>query len=479
MTVSERTAVSTKAIASELIHGLTQIVGEAYIIVDEERKREYGSDKTEDYFFMPDLVVKPGTVEEISAILKLCNNHRIPVTPRGAGTGLAGAALPTHAGVVLSMERFNKILHIDELNLQATVEPGVITEVFQNAVKEKGLFYPPDPASRGSCFLGGNLAQNSGGPKAVKYGVTRDYVLNLEVVLPNGEIIWTASNVLKNSTGYNLTQLMIGSEGTLGIITKIVFKLRGFPQKSVLMMIPFSTNEEACRAISAIFVAGITPSGMEFFEREAAAKTFDYCVQVLNSPVTTQLPEGMNAFLLVELDGNDEEVLMRDAERVMTVVEKFEAGEVLFADSAAQKEELWKIRKNISPAVNWYTLTKSDDVVVPRGNLPKLISGIKEIGKQYGFNTVCFGHLGDGNLHVNILKENISDHDWETKIPEGIGEIFKLTVSLGGTLSGEHGIGIAKKPYMPIALGETNLELMRGIKKVFDPNGILNPGKIF
>ena len=479
MTVSDRTAVSPKPLPASFIPALTAIVGEQFIMTDEERKREYGSDKTEDYFFMPDIVVKPGSVEEISAVLKLCNEHHVPVTPRGAGTGLAGAALPTHAGVVLSMERFNKILNIDELNLQATVEPGVITEVFQNTVKEKGLFYPPDPASRGSCFLGGNLAQNSGGPKAVKYGVTRDYVLNLEVVLPTGEVIWTASNVLKNSTGYNLTQLMIGSEGTLGIITKIVFKLRGFPQKSVLMMIPFSTNEEACRAISAIFVAGITPSGMEFFEREAAAKTFDYCVKVLNSPVTTQLPEGFNAFLLVELDGNDEEVLMRDAERVMTVVEKFEAGEVLFADSAAQKEELWKIRKNISPAVNWYTLTKSDDVVVPRGNLPKLISGIKEIGKQYGFNTVCFGHLGDGNLHVNILKENISDHDWETKIPEGIGEIFKLTVSLGGTLSGEHGIGIAKRPYMPIALGETNLQLMRGIKKVFDPNGILNPGKIF
>ncbi|MFZ9505007.1 MAG: FAD-binding oxidoreductase [Cyclobacteriaceae bacterium] len=479
MTVSDRTAVSPKPLPASFIPALTAIVGEQFIMTDEERKREYGSDKTEDYFFMPDIVVKPGSVEEISAVLKLCNEHRVPVTPRGAGTGLAGAALPTHAGVVLSMERFNKILNIDELNLQATVEPGVITEVFQNKVKEKGLFYPPDPASRGSCFLGGNLAQNSGGPKAVKYGVTRDYVLNLEVVLPTGEVIWTASNVLKNSTGYNLTQLMIGSEGTLGIITKIVFKLRGFPQKSVLMMIPFSTNEEACRAISAIFVAGITPSGMEFFEREAAAKTFDYCVQVLNSPVTTQLPEGFNAFLLVELDGNDEEVLMRDAERVMTVVEKFEAGEVLFADSAAQKEELWKIRKNISPAVNWYTLTKSDDVVVPRGNLPKLISGIKEIRKQYGFNTVCFGHLGDGNLPVNILKENISDHDWETKIPEGIGEIFKLTVNLGGTLSGEHGIGIAKRPYMPIALGETNLQLMRGIKKVFDPNGILNPGKIF
>ncbi len=363
--------------------------------------------------------------------------------------------------------------------MQATVEPGVITEVFQNAVKEKGLFYPPDPASKGSCFLGGNLANNSGGPKAVKYGVTRDYVLNIEVVLPTGEIIWTGANVLKNSTGYNLTQLMCGSEGTLGIITKIVFKLLGFPQKNVLLLVPFATNEEACRAVAAIFVAGISPSGVEFFEREAAVKTIDYCAKVLNSPVTTPFPEDRDAYLLCELDGNDEEVLVRDAERVMNVVEKFQAGEVLFAESSAQKEELWKIRKNISPAVRWYTLTKSNDVVVPRANLPKLITGIKEIGKRYGFNTVCFGHLGDGNLHMNILKESISEEDWENKIPEGIGEIFSLTVKLGGTLSGEHGIGLAKKPYMPLAMSEVNLNLMRGIKKVFDPNGILNPGKIF
>ncbi len=470
---------SPSTIAAKVIESFQSAIGAEFVLVDEASKEDYAHDKTEDYFFMPQVVVKPGTVEEVSALLRICNNHKIPVTPRGAGTGLSGGALPTHQGVVLSMERFNKILNIDELNLQATVEPGVITEVFQNAVKEKGLFYPPDPASKGSCFLGGNLANNSGGPKAVKYGVTRDYVINLQVVLPSGEIIWTAANVLKNSTGYNLTQLMCGSEGTLGVITKIVFKLRGYPQKNVLMMIPFSTNEEACRAIAAIFVAGITPSGMEFFEKEAAAKTFEYCEKVLNSPVTTRLTEGMNAYLLCELDGNDEEVLMRDAERVMGVVERFNSGEVLFAESTAQKEELWKIRKNISPAVNWYTLTKSDDVVVPRAQLPNLIKGIKEIGKRYGFNTVCFGHLGDGNLHVNILKENISEHDWETKIPEGIGEIFKLTVSLGGTLSGEHGIGIAKRPYMPIAMSEVNLNLMRGIKKVFDPNGILNPGKIF
>jgi glycolate oxidase len=479
MSFTKEVDVEMDLINEKILVSLKKIVGAENIVLDKDTRHEYGHDKTEDYQFMPDVVVKPETPEQVSEVLKVCNEYKIPVTPRGAGTGLSGGALPIKKGVVISMERFNKILNIDELNLQATVEPGVITEVFQNTVKEKGLFYPPDPASSGSCFLGGNLANNSGGPKAVKYGVTRDYVLNLQVVLPTGEIIWTAANVLKNSTGYNLTQLMCGSEGTLGIITKIVFKLRGYPKKNVLMMIPFSTNEEACKAIAAIYVEGITPSGMEFFEKEAAAKTFDYCEKVLNSPVTTKLVDGMNAYLLCELDGNDEEVLMRDAERVMGVAEKFESGEILFAETAAQKAELWKIRKNISPAVNWYTLTKSDDVVVPRANLPKLITGIKEIGKRYYFNTVCFGHLGDGNLHVNILKENLDEEYWNTKVNEGIGEIFKLTVSLGGTLSGEHGIGIAKRPYMALAMSEVNLNLMRGIKKVFDPNGILNPGKIF
>jgi glycolate oxidase len=245
------------------------------------------------------------------------------------------------------------------------------------------------------------------------------------------------------------------------------------------LLIPFVSNEEACKGIAEIFRAGITPSGMEFFEREGAMLTVDYCEKIYAAKVTTPFPENMLAYLLCELDGNDDEVLMRDAERVMSVVEKFQIGEVLFAESAAQIEELWKIRKNISPAIDAYSLNKSDDVVVPRASLPALVTGIKKIGKQYGFNTVCFGHLGDGNLHVNILKENLSDEDWNTKVPEGIGEIFKLTVSLGGTLSGEHGIGIAKRPYMNIAMKEANLEIMRGIKKVFDPHGILNPGKIF
>jgi glycolate oxidase len=471
--------MSFAEVTTNIISEFEAIVGTQHMVLDAEKRYDYSHDETEDYSFLPDVVLKPGTPEEISRIMKLCHQHGLPVTPRGGGTGLSGGALPVKNGVVISMERFNKILHIDELNLQATVEPGVITEVFQNAVKEKNLFYPPDPASRGSCFIGGNIAENSGGPKAVKYGVTRDYVLNLEVVLPTGEIIWTGANVLKNSTGYNLTQLMCGSEGTLGVITKIVFKLRGYPQKNVLLLIPFITNEEACKAIAAIFTAGVQPSGMEFFEREAAMKTIDYVEKIYASKVTTAFPENMDAYLLCELDGNDEEVLMRDAERVMNVVENFQAGEVLFAETNAQKEELWKIRKNISPAVNAYSLTKAEDVVVPRANLPKLITGIKEIGKRYGFNSVCFGHLGDGNLHVNVLKEQISDEDWNTKIIEGIAEIFKLTVSLGGTLSGEHGIGIAKRPYMAIAMSEVNLQLMRGIKKAFDPKGILNPGKIF
>jgi glycolate oxidase len=466
-------------VSTDIISQFEAIVGPDHVIIDQEKRYAYSHDETEDYSFLPDVVLKPHSPEEISEIMKFCNKHLIPVTPRGGGTGLSGGALPVKNGAVISMERFNRILNIDELNLQATVEPGVITEVFQNAVKEKGLFYPPDPASRGSCFIGGNVSENSGGPKAVKYGVTRDYVLNLQVVLPNGEIIWTGANVLKNSTGYNLTQLMCGSEGTLGIITKIVFKLRGLPQKSVLLLMPFITNAEACRAIAEIFRAGVQPSGMEFFEREAAMKTIDYCEKIYAAKVTTPFPENMDAYLLCELDGNDEEVLMRDAERVMTVVEAFQAGEILFAETSAQKEELWKIRKNISPAVNAYSLTKAEDVVVPRGNLPLLIDGIKEIGKRFGFNSVCFGHLGDGNLHVNVLKEQISDEDWNTKINDGIGEIFSLAVKLGGTLSGEHGIGIAKRPYMSIAMGEANLTVMRGIKKAFDPNGILNPGKIF
>lgn len=466
-------------ITADFHEQIQSIVGADNYFVDEETLKIHASDETEDHVFMPQIVVMPGTATEVADVLKLCNQHHIPVTPRGGGTGLSGGALPVKGGVVVAMKRFNKILEIDELNLQATVEPGVITEVFQDAVKEKGLFYPPDPSSKGTCFLGGNLGENAGGPKAVKYGVTRDYVLNVQVALVTGEVIWTAANVLKNSTGYNLTQLMCGSEGTLGIITKIVFKLRPYPKKDVTLLVPFTTAEEACRAISGIYIAGITPSGMEFVERDAIEITMKYVDQVLSAPVSIALPDNINAHLIIELDGNDEEVLMRDAEKVVEVLENYQTGEVYFAQSAEEKEGLWRLRRNVSPAVNAYSLTKAEDVVVPRGNLPALITAIKQIGKQYGFNSVCFGHVGDGNLHVNILKEELDDAYWNNEVNQGIEDIFKAVIKLGGTLSGEHGIGIAKRPYMHLAMHEKNLELMRGIKKVFDPNGILNPDKIF
>ncbi|MDP6908220.1 MAG: FAD-linked oxidase C-terminal domain-containing protein [Flavobacteriales bacterium] len=466
-------------ITEELQERLREIVGSDHFHVEQETLTMHASDETEDHVFMPQMVVMPNTTEEVSAILKHCNEHLIPVTPRGGGTGLSGGALPIKGGAVIAMKRFNRILKIDELNLQATAEPGVITEVFQDAVKEKGLFYPPDPSSRGTCFLGGNLGENAGGPKAVKYGVTRDYVINLEVVLPDGEIIWTAANVLKNSTGYNLTQLMIGSEGTLGIITKIVFKLRPLPKKDVTLLVPFTTSEEACRAISGIYMAGITPSGMEFMERDAIELTMKYLDEVLRTPVSIDLPNHINAHLIIELDGNDDEVLMRDAEIITEVLDNYETGEVYFANTTDEKESLWRLRMNVSPGVNSYSLTKAEDVVVPRGNLPKLVTEIKKIGKQYGFNSVCFGHAGDGNLHINIMKEDLDDAYWNKEVNEGIAEIFKAVIELGGTLSGEHGIGIAKRPYMHLAMEEKNLELMRGIKSVFDPNGILNPEKIF
>ena len=469
------------ALTPELIVAFEAIVGPAHVLTAQRAEvaatadayADYGRDHTEDLYFAPDVVLRPADADEISRIMRLCHMHCIPVTPRGAGTGLSGGALPIHHGVVLSTERLNKIVQIDERNLQATVEPGVVNEAFQNAVKEVGLFYPPDPASKGSCFLGGNLAHSSGGPKAVKYGTTRDYVLNLQVVLPTGDIIWTATNTLKNSTGYNLTQLMVGSEGTLGIITKVVFRLLPYPQQNILMLVPFRKVEQAAEAVAAVFRAGIIPSGMEFMEREAIAWSSEY----LKIPLT--LPEDILAHLLIELDGQDLDQLYKEAEQVYGVLEHYDVGEILLADNATQKDELWRIRRNIGNAVRYNSVYKEEDTVVPRAELPTLLEGVKEIGARYGFKTVCYGHAGDGNLHVNIIRGDLGDDMWNVGLRQPITEIFELCVKLGGTISGEHGIGLVQKGYIGIALPDVNLELMRGIKTVFDPNGILNPGKIF
>ena len=461
-------------ITAEQAEQFKQIVGEKYVLLDEESLNKYAHDETENLHFPPEIVLKPRTAEEISAVLKICNHYKIPVTPRGAGTGLSGGALPQLGGVLISTERMNSIIEIDERNLQVTTEPGVITEVLQNAVKEKGLFYPPDPSSRGSCFIGGNIAENSGGPKAVKYGVVKDYVLNLEIVLPTGEIIRTGANVLKNATGYNLTQLIVGSEGTLGIVTKIVLKLIPLPKYDLLMLVPFKSLEKASEAVSAIFRAGYTPSALELVEIDALKITSRF-VDSTAIPVT----DDIEAHLIIEVDGNHPDTLMIEMEAIANLLTEYEAGNIFFADDVQQKAELWKIRKRVAEAVKMDGYTIEEDTVVPRAELPALIRGVKKLGKQYGFHAVCYGHAGDGNLHIRIKKEGTSNSLDDPKMIEGLRALFQFVHSLGGTISGEHGIGLIQKEYMNIVFNDVQLRLMQQIKQVFDPNNILNAGKIF
>jgi glycolate oxidase len=444
------------------------------LFIDQENLKKYSHDETEDLSFLPNVVLKPEDTKQVSQILKYCNENKIPVTPSGARTGLSGGALPINGGVALSLEKMNSIVEIDEKNLQATVEPGVINQVFQEAVKSKGLFYPPDPSSWGSSFLGGNVSTNAGGPKAVKYGVTKDYILNLEVVLPNGEIIWTGANVLKNSTGYNLTQLMIGSEGTLGVVTKIVVKLIPLPKLNKLMLVPFFNAQNACEAVADVFRAGITPSALEFMERDA----IDWTLKFVDD-IVIDVKDEVQAHLLVEVDGNNEEVLLSDCEKIMEVMEAHNCDEILFAETEAQKESLWKLRRRVAEAVKSNSVYKEEDTVVPRYEMPKLLKGVKEIGNKYGFKSVCYGHVGDGNLHVNIIKADLDDKTWNEVLPIGIREIFTLCKSLGGTISGEHGIGLVQKDYLDIVFSATEIALQKQIKNVFDPNGIMNPGKIW
>ena len=447
-------------------------VGASNVFIDDESLANYAHDETEDLKFYPEVVVKPLDTVSVSALLKVCNQYKVPVTARGGGTGLSGAALPIFGGVLLSMEKFKAIIDIDTENLQATVEPGVITEEFINAVAEQGLLYPVDPSSKGSCFIGGNVAHGSGGPRVVKYGTIREYILNLEVVLANGDVIWTGANTLKYASGYNLTQLMIGSEGTLAVVTKIVTKLIPKSSQSVLMLGSFATNERACAAVSAIFRAGITPSALEFMERKGVEWVIKF------DDIKFDLKDDVNAFLMIEFDGDDLDVIFKDCEKVNMVLEDYGCTEVLFADTAQQKEDLWRMRRTMAESVKSNSVYKEEDTVVPRAALPKLVNGIKEIGARYGFESVCYGHAGDGNLHINIIKAGMSDEDWKSKLKDGIVEIFELTTALGGTISGEHGIGLVQKDYMPIKYSEVHLNLMRSIKTVFDPNGILNPGKI-
>lgn len=457
-----------------LLHDFKIIVGSQFVFDDTESLEKYAHDETENLLYRPEIVIKPRSADEISSLMKICNEHMIPVTPRGAGTGLSGGAIPRFGGVVLSMERLNSILQIDEKNFQVITEPGVITEVLQNEVKAKGLFYPPDPSSRGSCFIGGNIAENSGGPKAVKYGVVKDYVLNLEIVLPNGDIVWTGANVLKNATGYNLTQLIVGSEGTLAIVTKIVLKLIPFPKYDLLLLAPFSSLEKAGEAVNAIFLAGHTPSAMELVEIDA--------LQIVSEMIgagSVPIHENVAAHLLVEVDGNNQDVLFKEMESITEVLENKGAGEIFFADDTVQKDALWKLRRRTAEAVKLKGYTIEEDTVVPRAELPALIRGVKKLGEEKKFQAVCYGHAGDGNLHIRIKKEGIVNSYQNEEMQQILIALFKLVKSLGGTISGEHGIGLIQKPYLHLVFNEAAIQLMRAIKKCFDPNNILNPGKIF
>jgi len=456
---------------AEFISRLKTILGEANVTQNVTELQEVAHDYTEDLHFMPEILSFPENTEQVSLTLKLCAEFNIPVYTRGAGTGLSGACLPVNGGLVLSTKKMNRILHIDTQNMMATVEPGVINFHLKQALEEFGLTYPPDPASFGSSTIGGNVAHGAGGPKAVKYGTTRDYILNLEVVLPTGEIIWTGANTLKNSTGFSLTHLFIGSEGLLGVITKIVVKIVPKPANELLMLAMFENAKDAAIAVNKVLLSGVLPTGLELMEVSGVE------ISAKATQTSFPIPENVQFYLMVILDGMDYDLLMTDAENIFPILEDAGAFEVLMPNNAEMAENWWKVRRSIGETVKHQSIYKEEDTVVPRATLPELLTGVKEIGQKYNFRTVCYGHAGDGNLHVNILKDSLTDEEWETEIPKGIIEIFELCKKLGGTISGEHGVGLVQKPYLDIVFNQTHWTLMKGIKTLFDPQNILNPGK--
>jgi glycolate oxidase len=454
------------------LDGFRAICGDDLVLTDRADLEIHGSDETEDLSFPPEVVVLPRTAAQVQAIMKHCAARQLPVTPRGAGTGLSGGALPVHGGVCLSLAKMNQILEVDTENLVAVVQPGVITQVLQETVEAKGLFYPPDPASRGSCFIGGNVAECAGGPRALKYGVTKDYVLGVEAVLPSGDLIRWGGKLLKNVTGYNLAQLLVGSEGTLAIVTEITLKLIPLPKERIMIVCPFDDGEAAARALTKIFMARLSPSAAEYLEGAA--------VRCAEQKFGKSFPQSdAEAHLLLELDGNDRALLEHDAEQVGEICLNEGARDALIADDPQKVADIWQMRRGIGEAVKSVSVYKEEDTVVPRARLPELVRVVREICAKHRLTAITYGHAGDGNLHVNILKTDLSDADWEGRLPGAITELFERVVVMGGTISGEHGIGWVQKHYMPIALSPVELDLMKRLKRAFDPDGILNPGKVF
>lgn len=452
-----------------VIKKLQKIVGRENISTDKEDRICYSYDATNQQF-LPEAVAFPANAKEISEIMKLANSESFAVVPRGAGSGFSGGSLPVHGGIVLVMERLNKVLQIDQENLIAVVQPGVVTGELQAEVERLGLFYPPDPASLKFCTIGGNVAECAGGPRALKYGVTKDYVLGLEVVLPTGEIVHTGVKTIKGVVGYDLTKLMVGSEGTLGIVTEITLKLIPLPESFKTMLAVFPDIKDAAVTVSSIIASRIVPTTLEFMDQESIRCVEDY--------LKIGLPVDAGALLLIEVDGVQTTV-DKQAEIIKEICLEKGACEVNIAGTKKETKALWEARRAISPSLARLNRHKlNEDVVVPRSKIPDLIGGIREIAGRYNLTIANFGHAGDGNIHVNVMVKK-EDPEELKKGKKAVEDIFRLTVDLGGTLSGEHGVGTAKASYIGMELGSREIGLMKEIKSVFDPNGVLNPGKIF
>lgn len=461
-----------------VIEELCSLVGSDQVIFDDDCKLEpYAHDEVTDpaYAAMPDVVVKPRTAEEVSAIIKLANREKIAVTPRGAGSGLSGGAVPIRGGIVLSTERMNRILEIDRENLIALLEPGVITNDFNNEVMKEGLFFAGYPMSLEMCYIGGNVAENAGGGRAIKYGVTGRYITGLEVVLPTGEICTFGGKRVKDVTGYNMVQLMIGSEGTLGIFTKIFVKLIPLPQAKIDMMVLFPDAQKAIDAVPLIMTTtGIIPTGIEFMDKLSIDTTYAYLGE-------KKKHQDCEAILIIEVDGNDSEQVRDDCLSIGELCLDHGALDAFVAEGPADQERIWKVRRYAAEAFKAINPVQSvEDIVVPMSNIPRLLPHLQSLSEKYDVLIPCFGHAGDGNLHATVIKKPETSLDkWQQDLSLLLGELYGITRELGGTISGEHGIGHKRKKYLPLVLSEPEIEAMKKIKQALDPNNILNPGKIF
>ncbi len=438
---------------------------------DEESLAAHSRDETEDLRARPEIVARPRSEGEVAALLAAARELRFAVTPQGARTGLSGGALPAAGGVALDLGAMNRILELDRENLFAVVEPGVVTETLQEAAEGSGLFYPPDPSSRGSCTLGGNIAENAGGPRAAKYGTTGRYVSGLRVVIPGGAVLALGGKNRKDVAGYDLLSLFVGSEGTLGVVTQATLRLLPLPPHRRLLWASFAKESEALAAVARLYAGGPEPSACEFLERRAA--------EVSASSLGLALPADADAHLFVEVDGFEEDIVARDTERAGQKLLDAGATEVRVALAEREQRDFWRLRRAVGEAVKKLGPYAEEDCAVPRSRMPELLAAVREIASRRGLTAICYGHAADGNIHVNVVQPPGGRERWSSEKEAAVEEIFRAVVRLGGTITGEHGVGLTQRAYMPLRHGPEVLAAMRAVKTLFDPDGILNPGKIF